>query len=433
MDEHIEKAEAYLASLPRFADAGAEAYHPGFDRIRALLNEMGNPHRGLRCIHVAGTNGKGSTASMIAAVATAAGRRTGLHTSPHLFHVTERLRVDGRAATRAWLADAIETFRGTIDAIRPSYFEATVALSFLYFNEENVETAVIEVGMGGRLDATNVVKPEVSVITDIGLDHVEHLGDTIAAIAREKAGIVKERIPVVTGAAEPAARVIRKVAAAYRAPFHSVDEETTIESASADLRGSNITVRTPVRLYHDLYVGLPGRHQIQNARTAIRAVEIALEEVRSDHLAVYDGLRHVRELSGLRARLEVLRDDPLVLADVGHNVDGLASALEHLRDAGRLGGRLVVLFGVMRDKNVREMARLLAAYGAVVWPVPIDSPRALPAAELHDVLKGFEIDTGEPRTVEEGIRSFLSNASHADILLVTGSHLVVSQLENASV
>ena len=238
---------------------------------------------------------------------------------------------------------------------------------------------------------------------------------------------------MVTGAAEPAARVIRKVAAAYRAPFHSVTEETTVESASADLRGSNITVRTPVRLYHDLYVGLPGRHQIQNARTAIRAVEIALNEVRSDHLAVFEGLRHVRELSGLRARLEVLRDDPLVVADVGHNVGGLASALEHLRDAGRLGGRLVVLFGVMRDKNVNEMAQLLAEYGAVVWPVPIDSPRALSAAELQDVLRGFDVDTGEPCTVEEGIRSFLSNASHADILLVTGSHLVVSQLETASV
>ncbi len=432
MDEGLRQAESILESLPRYADAGLEAYRPGLDRVKALLDGMGNPHRGLRCVHVGGTNGKGSTASMIAAVATASGLRTGLHTSPHLFHVTERMRVDGRPAGSAWLAAAVERYRPLLAQIEPSYFEFTVALSFLYFAESSADVAVVEVGMGGRLDATNIVNPELSVITDVGLDHVEHLGDSIGAIASEKAGIIKEGVPVLTGSAAEAARAIRQVAASVRAPYHSVTEETTLESSAPDLRGSNVTLRTPVRVYHDLYVGLPGAHQIRNARTAIRAAELALEEAREDHRPIFEGLRHVRELSGLRARLEVIRDEPLVLADVGHNVDGLASALDYLRDSGRLGGKLVVLFGVMRDKNVREMARLLSEARAVVRPVKVDSPRALSPAELRDVLKVCEVDTGAPCTVGEGIQTFLSDASHTDVLLITGSHLVVSQIENAS-
>lgn len=433
MEERIREGQALLDSLPRYADAGAAAYRPGLDRIKALLEVMGHPHRGRRYIHVAGTNGKGSTASMIAAIATAAGLRTGLHTSPHLFHVTERMRVDGRAVSREWLGLVLDRYREAIEEIQPSYFEVTVALSLLHFAESKVDIAVLEVGMGGRLDATNVITPELAVITDVGLDHVEHLGDTIEAIAGEKAGIIKDGVPVVTGCVPEAVRVIRQEAASRRSAFHSVLDETALESETSDIRGSNITLRTPVRLYHDLFIGLPGGHQIRNARTAIRAAELTLEEVRKDHRPIFEGLRHVREMSGLRGRLEVIRHEPLMLADVGHNVDGLASALEYLREAGRLGGTLVVLFGVMRDKHVEEMARLLREAGAVVHPVKISSDRALSPGELREVLEVWDVETGEPCTVEEGIRAFLSDASHSDVLLITGSHLVVSQLENASV
>lgn len=432
MDERIRRAEAFLDALPRYADAGAEAYRPGLERIESLLASMGDPHQNLRLVHVAGTNGKGSTASMIAAIGSAAGRRTGLHTSPHLFHVTERMRVDGRPAPREWLADALQRYRAEIEEVGPSYFELTVALSLLYFAESDVELAVTEVGMGGRFDATNIIQPELAVITDIGLDHVEHLGGSIAAIAREKAGIIKPGVPVVCGAADEAVGVIRDAAAAADAAFHEVAEETKLRSASPGLRGTGVTLETPVRLYHDLYVGLPGDHQIRNARTAVRAAELALREVESDHRAVFEGMRHVRELTGLRARLEVLRDDPLIVADVGHNVDGLATSLTHLRNVGRLDGALTVLFGVMRDKNVKEMARLLADAEAFVRPVRLSSPRALSVGELEEVLQVCEVDTGEPCSVEEGIQAFLSDASHADILLITGSHLVVSQLERAS-
>jgi len=432
MDEFIREAEAILERLPRFADVGVDAYKPGLDRVRSLLEAMSHPHRGMCFIHVAGTNGKGSTASMIASIATAAGLRTGLHTSPHLFHVTERLHVDGRAAPPDWLAQAILKYRDDIHRIDASYFEVMVALSILYFAEMQVDLTVMEVGMGGRLDATNVIRPDLSVITDIGLDHVEHLGETVEEIALEKAGIVKEGVPVLTGCVPAAARVIRRVAAEKRADFHLVDEETEVEAATSDVRGSIITLRTPMRVYRDLFIGLPGTHQIRNARTAVRAAELALEEVGRDHRFVFEGMRHIRELSGLRGRLEVVRSEPLILADVGHNVDGLASSLRYLGESGRMKGRLIVLFGAMRDKDVKQMGRLLAEAGAMVRPVTLSSARALSVQELREILEGSGVETGEPCTVQEGISAFLSEASESDILLITGSHLVVSQLENAS-
>ena len=432
MIDSLRRAEAYLASLPRFAEAGRAAYKPGLERITRLLETMGAPHRDFRSIHVAGTNGKGSTASLIAAMGTASGLKIGLHTSPHLFHVAERLRVNGRQAPDEWLADAVERIRPQADEIGCSYFEVTVALSFAYFAEEEVDFAVVEAGMGGRLDATNVLTPELAVITEIALDHTEFLGDSEEAIAREKAGIVKPGVPILTGARRAAVDVIRAAADEKGAPFHLVAEETHFENDIIELRGSCLTVETPLRTYHDLYVGLAGRHQIGNALTALRAAEIAYHEIRADASGVFHGMRHVRDLSGIRGRLEILRSEPLVIADVAHNPDGIAAAIEHLRDVGRLGGRFEVLFAAMSDKDVPAMARTLAAAGAIVRPVAVDSPRAVPPQELADILEVSGVDVADPGTVDDGIRAFLSGAAHTDTLLVTGSHLVVAQLESVS-
>lgn len=433
MSEAIDKSEAFLNGLPRFADAGASAYKPGLARMGRLMEAMGNPHERIACVHVAGTNGKGSTASLIAAIGTAAGRRIGLHTSPHLFHVTERMRIDGKPVMREWLARTVDAYRVVADEVEPSYFELTTALSLLYFAQEKVDVAVVEVGMGGRLDATNVIPhPLLSIVTDVGLDHMEHLGGSIEEIAKEKAGIIKPEVPVLSGARPEAAAVIASVARERNAPVHQIEAETTVLSHTCDMRGTSLTVETPVRTYHDLFVGLAGRHQIRNALTALRAAELVYEEVRSDHRPVFEGMRHVRELSGLRGRLETLRADPLIIADVAHNPEGLASALAHLRDCGRLSGRLDVLFAVMRDKDVQAMARLLAHDSITVRPVALSSERALPPGELADILKVCGAKCTEPASVEEGIRAFLADASHTDTLLITGSHLVVSQLADAS-
>ena len=422
-------ARRYLFSLPRFADRGAAAYRPGLERMERLMEAMDRPHRAFRSIHVAGTNGKGSTASFLAAIATAGGLRTGLHTSPHLLDLGERLRIDGRPAPWSWIAPAVARYRSAFDAIGPSFFEATVALSFLYFAEADVDLAVVEVGLGGRLDATNVLQPELAVITSIGLDHTDLLGDTLGAIAREKAGIIKPGTPVLTAATQPEAlEAIRQVAEARTSACYRLQDDVAVQDLRPSLTGSELTARTPRRSYPDLHVGLAGAHQQTNALLALRAAEVALPETAGNAEAVYHGLREVRRLAGLRGRLEVLSREPLVVADVAHNPDGLAAALSFLRAHAGSGGRRFVLLGAMRDKAVAEMARLLAAAPLVVIPTSLPGERALSGEELGTLLAEQGAQVAPPAGVAAGLAAFTRDAAPADALLVTGSHLTVAQL-----
>ena len=427
----FDEARAYLLALPRYAKYGDAAYHPGLARIEALTDAMGRPHEAFESVHVAGTNGKGSTASMLAAVATATGRRTGLHTSPHLFRLTERLRIGGAPAPDAWLA-AVKRFRPVMDRLAPSFFEAVTALSFLYFAEAGVDLAVVEVGLGGRLDATNVLRPRLCLITHIGHDHGALLGETLPEIAGEKAGIVKPGVPVLAGTDRPEARaVIRATAEERGAPFHDVTEEVRLWDVRPAPDHTAFDVRTPAGTYEDLRVGLPGAHQARNAALALRAAEV-LFGVRPDAAeAVRTGLRDVRRLAGLRGRLEVLHTEPMIVADVAHNADGLAAALAFLRAVRPAGGRPYVLFGVMRDKDLDRMAPLLAAAGATVFPARLDAERARPVAELAAGLRAHGVALAEPGSVAEGLTRFRARARPEDALLVTGSHLTVAALPRA--
>jgi dihydrofolate synthase/folylpolyglutamate synthase len=427
----MNEAITYLMSLPRFDRQGAVALKPGLERIEALLERMGNPHRTYASVHVGGTNGKGSTASLIASIASAAGRRVGLHTSPHLAHVAELMRVDGAPADETWIARAVMQHEPALREVGPSFFEATVALSLAYFAERNVELAVVEVGLGGRLDATNVLVPDVSVITNVGLEHQQILGDTLEDIAREKAGIIKTGVPVVTAVGDALRELFRMVAQRRGAPFHHIADEMILQQEYVALRGSFFSLGSPIRTYDGLFLELAGRHQIRNAVTAVRAAELVLEELRAGARPAFDGLREVRTRSGLRGRFDVLQEDPLVVVDVAHNPDGLAVVLEHLRSCGGLGGRLTVLLGVMRDKDVSGMGGLLSALGATVHPVSIRGERALTPGELAAALQVVGVSVAEPCEVHEGLQAFLSDASRPDTLLITGSHLVLAQLEGA--
>lgn len=422
-----EEACDYLLSLPRFTDQGATAYRPGLDHMIALMEAMGNPHRRFESIHVAGTNGKGSTVSFIAAIAASAGLRVGLHTSPHLFRITERMRINGRPAPDAWLSQAVERYRSVFESVKPSFFEATVALSFLYFAEQKVDLAVVEVGMGGRLDATNVILPRLSAITSIDLDHTEFLGNSLPEIAREKAGIIKDGIPVVTSAEQPEViREFREIARQRGSPFAAVLEEIQVTDVVQEADGLVMDVRTPVRDYPSLRVGLPGPHQQKNALLALRAAEIAIIPAPE---AVYEGLANARILSGLRGRLEVIQKEPLVIVDVSHNPEGLSAALKYALDqAERRKGRLFVLFGAMRDKDVSRMAALLARLTAAIFLVSIRSERALRTDELSAILAAEDVVVVGSGTTAEGLSWFNRTASFGDVLLITGSHQVVSGL-----
>ncbi len=425
-----EEPGAYLLSLPRFTDQGAPAYRPGLERMNALMDGMGRPHEAFRSVHIAGTNGKGSTASMLAAVVSASGRKTGLHTSPHLFRLTERMRIDGQEAPEAWLADAVERCRSLFEQVGPSFFEATVALSFLYFAEKGVEEAVVEVGMGGRLDATNILTPQLSLITSIGFDHTEFLGDTLARIAAEKAGIVKPGVPVLTSAEQPeAVEAIRSAATARQAPFHHIPEEVRVQATRAVAEGIVLTLETPARRYENLRIGLPGLHQRSNAALALRAAELLPDPPPPE--AVYLGLAEVRTRTGLRGRLDVLHRAPLIVADVGHNPEGLSAALRFVRSATPEHGRIFALFGALRDKDVGAMARLLAESGAAVFAVALASERALPAAELSDALRVMGVTISGAGPVPEGIHWFQGVSTPRDALLITGSHQVVAQIPEA--
>ncbi|MEZ4703505.1 MAG: folylpolyglutamate synthase/dihydrofolate synthase family protein [Rhodothermales bacterium] len=424
-------AEAYLLRLPSFSAIGGAAYVPGFERIEALLAGMGDPHRALRIAHVAGTNGKGSTASMLASIGTAAGKRMGLHTSPHLYRLNERMRIDGVPIPDEQLAVLVARHAALIERVRPSFFEATVALSLLHFAEEAVDAAVVEVGLGGRLDATNIVSPAVCAITTIGLEHTAFLGDTIEAIAAEKAGIVKPGVPVVCSVEQPSAvEVVRRIAHRQAAPFHGLDDEVTIAELSAAISGITMDVTTPQRMYAGLFLALPGRFQARNAALATRVAELFFEdEMAGSGAAVYRGMRQVRRLSGLRGRLEVLAQEPLIVQDVGHNHDGLSASLAFMNEqlAGS-GGRLFVVFGVMRDKDIDRMAQLLKTAEAHVVLVPISVERALPPPELADRLSRHVLSIHRSASVEDALMWFRRQATPDDGLLITGSHFVASQI-----
>ncbi|MFB6229531.1 MAG: folylpolyglutamate synthase/dihydrofolate synthase family protein [Salinibacter sp.] len=422
-----------LLDLPQYANVADDAYAPGLDRMDALVDALGNPHESLRAVHVAGTNGKGSVAAMTAAIATAAGLKTGLHTSPHLTHVTQRMRVNGTPAPTDWLTHTLDEYRALVERLQPSFFELTVALTFRYFAEQAVDLAVVEVGLGGRLDSTNVLHPALSVITHVDLDHTEMLGDTLDAIAREKAGIIKPGTPALSAVTQPEAQAaITEVAAQKNAPLHRLDDEATWQSHRADLTGSIVSLDTPARHYDRLSLSLPGRHQQRNAALAMRAAELTfLADTNDDtaDAAARDGLGDVREYTGFRGRLDVIQQQPSVVVDVGHNPPAIAASLDTIAPAVTdRGGTLHVCLNAVRGKGLDETARLLADHDAHVIPIPIHTDRAIPPGEIAERLRAQGVTVHEPQPLADALDAFRRTAAPEDVLLLIGSHKLVEAL-----
>ncbi len=420
----------YLFGLPQYGSVGEDARKPGIERVEELMDGMGRPHEAIRTVHVAGTNGKGSVSSMIAAIATAAGLTTGLHTSPHLTHVEQRMRVDGTPAPRSWLTDTIDQYRDLFDRVSPSFFEVTVALSFRYFADQKVDLAMIEVGLGGRLDGTNVLHPALSVITNIDLDHTDLLGNTYAEIAREKAGIIKPQTPVLSGVTHPEAKsVIAEVARDRDVPLHTLRDEVEWWAPKADLYGSILDVDTPLRQYDRVTVPLAGEHQQSNAALALRAAELVVPAVQARPDPVHEGLRDVRALTGFRGRLDVVQDTPLIVVDVAHNPPGIATGLQTIDAAlTQRGGQLYVCLNAVQGKNLPEVARLLAERDAQVIPIPVDTARALSTDEIAETLRAEGVKVRKPRSLKQAITDFQRFAHSGDALLITGSHKMVELL-----
>jgi dihydrofolate synthase/folylpolyglutamate synthase len=395
---------------------------PGLDRVLGLLRAVGSPHEAFRVVQVGGTNGKGSTACMIASVLSQAGVRSGLYTSPHVIDFTERISIDGAPIPRGRVVELIERLKPPADEIEATFFEITTAAGALYFAEEGVDLVVAEVGLGGRLDATSALDAAQAVITGIAVDHAEILGSDTAVIAAEKAGIIRERGLVVCGATGDALDVIRGAAAAKGARLVSVAEETAVGAVSVSANGSVFDFEYGDLSLAALSISMLGGHQIENARTAVTsAVELNRAELASvSESAIRAGLTEACCVG----RLQIIDRRPTVVADVAHNPDGaaaVAAALPEVFDYDRL----IVVVGIMGDKDVRGFLAALADGTDHMIATRPDVERAADPEKVAATARDLGIPCTVVPTAGAAVASALADASDRDLVLITGSHYTV--------
>jgi len=398
---------------------------PGLERVERLLETVGSPERAFRIVHVAGTNGKGSTSSMIARVLSEHGLAVGLYTSPHVVDFTERITLGGVPVSPERVTQLVERLKPGADEIEATFFEIATAAAALYFAEERADVVVAEVGLGGRLDATNALDSMLSVITGIALDHTEVLGPDLASIAGEKAGIVRDGGTVVCGAEGVALEVIRGVAAARGARFVATLEESVVGNVRVGATGSSFDFEYAGARHDALAISMLGRHQVANARNAL----VALHEL--DRLGVLrlseDALRRALLEANVRGRLQVIRRRPTVVADVAHNPDGaraLAAALAEVFTYDRL----IVVLGVMADKDEGGILSALAGAADLLVLMRPDTPRAADPVQLAAAADELGIPNRVVPEAGAAFRSALSEAGEADLVLVTGSHYTVGDV-----
>ena len=412
------------ASAPLFQQIGAGAYKEGLETTRTLDAHFGHPHRKYLTIHIGGTNGKGTCSHSVAAVLQAAGYRVGLYTSPHLVDFRERIRVDGVPMPEAYVVDFVARERSFFEPLRPSFFELTTAMAFKYFADVAVDIAVVEVGLGGRLDCTNIVQPVLSVVTNISLDHTQFLGHTLAAIAGEKAGIFKAGTPAVVGEATPETRpVFTDAAARVGASLVFAEDAPEVLAVSRDAADE---WRFESRTFGSVRSSLTGAYQERNMNTLLTALrELGRAGVRFSADDVRAGLAQVQATTGLRGRWETLRQAPTVVCDTGHNVGAWQYLAPQLR--AQRCRRLRVVFGMAGDKDVRSVLALLPRDAAYYF-TQASVRRALPAADLLREAEACGLAGAAYPTVASAYTQALADADADDFLFVGGSSFVVADL-----
>lgn len=412
-------------SIPVFQNAGPSAYKPGLGTSIALDNHLGNPHKAYKTIHIAGTNGKGSVSHLLAAILQQAGYKVGLYTSPHLIDFRERIRVNGQMIPQDYVVDFVERHRTIFEPLHPSFFELASSMAFDYFRSEKVDYAIIEVGMGGRLDSTNIITPILSIITNISLDHTQFLGDTVEKIAYEKAGIIKKGVPVVIGEAddESVSKVLATAAKKCGSPVclaqHEgfLKESCLLESGEWQFNSSD---------FGQLSGELGGAAQFRNATTVLAAIYLLREAGADIHIqAVRTGFKHVVELTGLMGRWQVLQKKPKVVCDTGHNVGGWQYLNIQLEEEQKRHRDLYMVIGAVNDKDIDGMLELMPKK-AFYFFTQASVQRAMPAEDvatkaLFHGLSGIVCDT-----VSEAIAKALRRAGENDMIFIGGSTFVVA-------
>ena len=416
----------------RSPDFSRQARFYNLERISHLLTQLGNPHRQLKVVHVAGSKGKGSTAALIASILTHAGYRTGLFTQPHLISPRERCRINSRLISEEEFARSVDRLKPSIEAMgelksvgRVSFFEIYTALAFSYFADNAVDFAVIEVGLGGRLDATNVVDPLVSVITPISLEHTAILGDTHEAIAKEKAEIIKPNRPVVLAPQIPEAQgVFEDVAADRDALIDAVGRDIHLKRKDWNISGQTFDLTTQSAFYPDLFLPLLGEHQAFNAATAVASIErIRKEGYTVPRTSIYDGLREVR----WPGRMQVVGRSPVILLDGAHSPTSAEALCKAIREIFRYR-RLILVVGLMRDKDLQAIGQVLCPFAAeIITTQAFDNPRVIPAEEIAQAWLETGANFHVCPSVREAIPLAQSIATPSDLICIAGSIYIVGE------
>lgn len=433
-----EAMDLMLQALPMFTRVGPAALKPGLENITKMAAALGNPHRRYPVIHVAGTNGKGSTSHSLAAILQQAGYKVGLHTSPHLKHFCERFRINGQMVDEELVVQFLQQHQHLISELQPSFFEYGVLMAFQFFADAEVDLAIIEVGLGGRLDSTNIVNPMLSIITNISWDHAQLLGNSLEAIAAEKAGIIRTGVPVIIGEVDEHLKQALATHAKSRETGYTLAQN---HFQINQLRPGCYTVKQGDELiFSNLSLSLLGQYQKDNLATILAAVEqlsllgyrVGLETPAQRSL-VATALGNVQGLTGLRGRWQVLQSAPLIITDVGHNEAGISAIISQLKSmmADRPGAKLHLVIGMVADKDITRVLSLLPTSATYFW-CQANIPRALPAEELAAQATQMGLVGTIIRNVNDALNMALANAQPEDVVFVGGSTFVVAELDLVS-
>lgn len=416
-----ETIEYLFNSTPVFEKVGAKAYKPGLQTTETLDKHFGHPHRQFKSIHVAGTNGKGSCSHTLAAILQSEGYKVGLFTSPHLVDFRERIRVNGECISEQYIIDFVEKERRFFEPLHPSFFELTTALAFKYFAEQKVDIAIIEVGLGGRLDCTNIITPILSIITNISKDHTQFLGNTLADIAGEKAGIIKPGVPVIIGEDLPETRpVFQQKAQKENSPIIFAQDENQQEVQKAEhINGKmEYTTRTWGKLTGELY----GDYQAKNMNTILNAVKY-LTLVKNKGTSIKYGISHVTELTGLMGRWQKIQNKPLVICDTGHNVGGWQYLAPQIK--AQACRQLRIVFGMVDDKDVTTVMKMLPNDAIYYW-TQATTKRAIKVEKIAELGTSLGLNGNVYPSVNKAFKAAQADAAEDDFIFVGGSSYIVA-------
>lgn len=412
-------------NLPMFQRVGATAYKKDLTNTILLCEALGNPHLKFKSVHIAGTNGKGSTSHMLAAILQSAGYKTGLYTSPHLKEFTERIRVNGAEVDQKFVVDFVKKIRPSIESVKPSFFEITVAMAFDYFAQTQAEIAIIETGLGGRLDSTNVINPILSIITNISWDHMDLLGDTLSKIAFEKAGIIKAEVPVVVSERQ------EEVSQVFVEKANETNSKITFASDVYKVKRTSLgryDIDSQNHAGLSIESDLTGGYQTKNIPGVLCAVnELRLQRFTLTDDNIRSGLKNTVALTGLKGRWQTIGMNPTVICDTGHNEAGIKEILAQIRETEYT--QLHWILGMVKDKDISKILMLLPK-DAKYYFCQASIPRALPSDELMERALQLGLKGKDCKDVNSAIRQAKSESDSGDLIFVGGSTFIVAEIEN---